>query len=263
MKKLLLLVSMAIIVLTSNSQIVKEHEYDNSANLVKLALSGDKYYAMDWTNNKCLIYNMDHSIWKSINLAIPVGQYLYDIRHVSETLFNLDTKIELAYIYYLYDTTYYYYTYTERVINEDGLELLSVPGSGYSEVHATSGSGTKLLLWVYDYSLVPYTVGTSVYSIPGQPVSDGNEQANTHEKTAQAYPNPANGSFTIPYRLPAGITTGEIYIMNAMGVIVRTFRVGDDFSDLKVVTDGWPRGAFFYKVKAGAEFLSSGKIIIE
>ena len=117
MKKNLLLLAMLMITFMAQTQIVKENDYTGSTNLVKLAISGEKYYTMDWSNNQCRLYNIDHSLWKTINLAVPSGMYLYDIRHVSETLFNLDTKVELAYTYYAYDTALYYYTYATRIIN--------------------------------------------------------------------------------------------------------------------------------------------------
>ena len=263
MKKLQIILALIALVLSTQAQIVKEHEYINSANYVKLALSGEKYYALDWTNNKCIIYNLDHSIWKSINLAVPAGMYLYDIRHVSETLFNLDSKIELAYIYYEYDTIFYYYTYAERIINEDGLELLPISGAAFSELQTTINNGTKLLAWIYDYSVNPYIVHTAVYSVPGQPVSDGNKTEFQGIKELAAYPNPAQTNVSIPYTLPQGISNGVIEIIDFRGINIQKYQIGKDFSELKINTAGWPRGIYIYRIIAGQGYSSTGKLIID
>jgi hypothetical protein len=263
MKKATLLLALLTIAILSHAQIIKEHDYTGSTTFVKLANSGEKYYTMDLTKNQCQLYNTDHSQWKVINLTIPAGTYLYDISHVSETLFNLDDKVELAYVYYAYDTVLYYYTYTTRVINEDGLELLSIPGASYSEVKSLSGIVTKLLAWVYDYSVLPYTVHTMVYSLPGQGASDGPGLDGKSNKAAPAYPNPARETVTIPYTLPEGTNTGEISVADGKGMIVRTYAIGRAFHDLQISTAGWPGGTYYYRIKTGNQVSPAGKFIIE
>ncbi len=263
MKKDILLVALLMATFFSQAQIVNEHDYTGSTTLAKLANSGDKYYTMDWTNNQCQLYNIDHSLWKTISVPVPSGMYLYDITHVSETLFNLDTKVELAYVYYAYDTTMYYYTYATRVINEDGLELLSIPGSSISEVKSVTGNGTKLIAWVYDYSVLPYTIHTIVYSLPGQQVSDGPDLQGANVRTGQAYPNPAQSTVTIPYNIPEGPNSGEIILSDGNGRIIRTFVIGSTFSNLQISTAGWPRGVYYYKIIAGGKVSVASKIVIE
>ena len=263
MKKTNLLLALLIATFISQAQIVKEHDYTGSTTLVKLANSGEKYYTMDWTNNQCQLYNIDHSLWKTINLPVPTGMYLYNISHVSETLFNLDTKVELAYVYYAYDTTLFYYTYTTRVINEDGLELLAIPGANYSETKSITGNGTKLLAWVYDYSVLPYSVHTMVYSIPGQGASDGPDSEGKNIKSAPAYPNPAQAMVTIPYFLPEGTETGEISLADGNGKVIRTYVIGKAFPNLQISTIGWPRGIYYYRIKTGSVVSLASKIVIE
>ncbi len=73
----------------------------------------------DWAN-QCRIYNTDHSLWKTINLLVPPGQYLYDIKYVSEGLFTSDDALSLLYIYYEYDEINQYSTYTVAVVTENG-----------------------------------------------------------------------------------------------------------------------------------------------
>lgn len=263
MKKTILLSALLLLTFIAQSQIVYEHNYPGSASIAKLAISGDKYYLMDWTNNQCKLYNMDHSIWKTINLSVPTGNYLYDIKFVSETLFNLDAKVELAYVYYSYDTALYYYSYVTKVINEDGNELSAIPGAEYSEVINSTSNGTKFLAYVYDYSVSPYTVNTMVYSVPGQLVSYGSDNSGLLEKPSPAFPNPCHSSVTIPYILPKGIVNGEILLIDSNGKTVRTYKVDEAFSELQMNTTGLPKGLYLYRIKAGNQVCSTGKILIK
>lgn len=247
---------------TALSQIVKEHEYASSATLVNLAISGDKYYTLNWTANTCELYNVDHTLWKTINLNVPAGQYLYDIRHVSETLFNVDSKIELAYTYYSYDTTLFYYTYTTDIINEDGTVLMSLAGASYSEIHALADKSAKMLAWLYDYSVIPYTVRTVVLTLPGALFSDKNNNGIPDEQSRNAFPNPCSGSVTVPYKLPDNMMTGTIEITELHGRVTRKLPVGRGFNDLNINTEGWPKGAYHYRVVAGGSAVKGGTFIV-
>ena len=263
MKKTTLLSALLLLTFIAQSQIVFEHDYPGSTSITKLSISGNKYYLMDWTNSQCKLYNMDHSVWKTINLSVPAGNYLYDIKFVSETLFNLDAKVELAYVYYSYDSTLYYYTYVTKVINEDGNELLAIPGAEYSEAINSASNGTKYLAYVYDYSVLPYTVNTMVYSVPGQLSSDGQDDAGLLAKPSPAFPNPCHSSVTIPYTLPKGTTNGEILLIDSNGKTLRTFKLDNAFSDLQLNTTGMPQGLYFYRITAEGQVSSAGKIIVE
>jgi hypothetical protein len=246
--------------ITSKAQIYLEKNYNASTGLTQLANSGYKYYLMDVVNNQCRLYNMDHSLWKTINLTVPAGLILYDIRYVSETLFNSDSKVELAYIYYSYDTALLYYTYYTKIINEDGLELLSIPGCSYLEVKAPGTYGTKMLAYVYDYSIVVWTLNTLVYSLPGNlPTGEYSIEGDASQK--RPYPNPASAMVTIPYQLPDGINTGEILLMNGSGTIMKAFRVDRTFNELLIQTADLPKGVYIYQIKTNQGIISTGKIM--
>lgn len=84
MKRFALLIAIIIIVKLASGQITLESTYNFSGTYTKLANSGYKFYVMDVGVNQCRIYNTDHSLWKTINLSVPNGSYLYDIRYVTE-----------------------------------------------------------------------------------------------------------------------------------------------------------------------------------
>lgn len=261
MKKTILSFILLLIAWAGHAQITFENNYPGSTTLTRLSISGDKYFMMDWTNNKCNIYNTDHTLWKTIDLTIPSGWYLYDIRYVSETLFNLDSKVELVYTYYNYNTTQQYYTYATKVINEEGSVLLTVQGGGYSEVMSTVAGSLKFLVYVYDYSVSPYTVNTQVFSIPGQLVSDGSPRSNPVNQ--EAFPNPARSVVNIPCPMAEGTLTAMITLTDLNGKAVRTRPADRSGSLFRIDASGLPHGWYHYQVHSNGQILTAGKIILE
>lgn len=55
---------------------------------------------MDEPTSQCRIYNPNFSLYRSITLAVPAGEWLYDICFVSENLFNSGSKLEMLYTFY-------------------------------------------------------------------------------------------------------------------------------------------------------------------
>jgi hypothetical protein len=260
MKKPILLLSFLVLMTISNAQITLEQTYPASATLTELGVSGYKYYLMDVTNNQCRLYNTDHSLWKTIALTIPAGMYLYNIQYVSDTLFNKDNKVELAYTYYSYDTTLYYYTYYTRVIDEDGIELLAIPGCSYVDIVNASTNGTKMLAYVYDYSIILYTLNTLVYSLPGH-LPPGGISTAREDYLKNAYPNPASSAVMIPYQLPQGINDAQILLMNVSGQILKSYRVDHTFQELIIPIRELPKGVYLYQLKTDQGIIGSGKLI--
>ena len=262
MFRIIVLILLMVPATTLRAQITLENNYSGSATTVELSLSGYRYYLMDTWANACKIYYSDHSLWKTIPLSVPAGMYLYDIRLVSETLFNSDSKVELAYIYYSYDTTLYYYTYYLKVINEEGTEMLSVPGCGFVELKTTGGSGSKMLCYVYDYSIYPSTVNTLVYSLPGQ-IPTSVTDAASPTAPGLPYPNPARQMVFIP--VAGTMQTGNtiVRITGADGKKLKEYPVNDGSPHLTVDVSGFPKGFYTYQVLQGSVLLSSGKFFRE
>ena len=188
------LVAIFIITSASPAQIVFEHSYNFSANIAKLEKDGPKYYVMDDGTNECQIYNMDYSLYKSIKLEVPTGKYLYDIQYVTQNLFDADNGVELLYVFYQYvqTTTSYYYIYTTRVADEDGTVLLDLPGGSWTEILNISGSGSRMLTYITDYSAFPYSVETRIYRLPGQ-VSSASRVMVSRTEGNDIFPNPTTG----------------------------------------------------------------------
>lgn len=135
-----------------NAQITHEHTYNYSGTLTEIDSGEFKYYVMDVPMKQCRIFNEDHSLYKTLNLAVPDGYFLYDIKFVSRKTFNTDENIELLYIYY--KTTLvnseYVYNYGMKVVNENGNVLLNLQDGGLAEIKEFDGA-PKLFAYQYIY----------------------------------------------------------------------------------------------------------------
>ncbi len=246
----------------SFAQINLEASYDHSANYTNMAISGYKIYVMDVGTDQCRIYNIDHSLWKTIDLDVPSGHYLYDIKYVSENLFTTDNSVSLIYIYYYYDEVYQYYTYTLKIVKEDGTNLKTIEGAQYVYANNIGEAGAKLTVYAYDYSYYPYPVTTIIYDLPGELLSS-NSESEYPSPNLLAYPNPSTDFSIVPYLLPDGTTEGEIQILDMQGKTVKTYRVDNQFDHLRINTGQFPRGTYLYKLVAGGHSTKANKLIIK
>ena len=252
---LILLVSMAL-----SAQITLENTYSVSTSICSLEKSGDKYFTMDVANKQCRIYNLDHSLYKTVNLVVPAEYYLYNVQHVSEHLFNQDDLIELVYIYSRYNQTEtsYYYSYETIVINELGTELLKVTGAGHTEILETDDMGKKLLVYVYDFYQIPATTQTRVYSLPEAALKSG--PIRSHQGMGNPWPNPSAGMVHIPVKLPPNSGPGELILYNLHGQELMRQEVNAE-EELLILQEGvLIPGTYVYKV-ASENGESEGKKI--
>ncbi len=262
-KNLLIFTVIVFMAIISKGQINLEYTYNGvSATYINLPVSGYKYYVMDVANKQCRLYNNDHSLWKTVNLSIPANYYLCDIQYVTENLFNTDNSIELLYVSYNYNSLSGYYTYDTRIATETGTVLLSVPGGGYSMVYPAQ-TGSKLFVWVYDYSLPVYTVSTLIYSIPGQ-VTTALKTLQTAKSASlqQAFPNPSGGIVTIPFTLPENVNQAELKLYSSNGNLIKTFVIDHSFNNLTIQTNNFPSGMYFYRIESGSFKSDSYKLVL-
>lgn len=250
--------------LPAGAQPVFENQYTASATICHLEVSGDKYFAMDNINNRCLIYNMDHTVYRTIDLVLPADYYMYNILHVSEKTFNSDELVEFAYIYSKYTgtDTSWYYSYETRVINEHGTEILKIPGAGHSEILQTESLGRKWLAYIYDFSVLPATTRTRVYSLPEAATkSDALKSSDTYI-LENPWPNPSRGLVNIPVHLPPGSPQGELILYNLQGQELYRRAVNPGEETIAFPGGSLIPGAYVYKIRHGDLEPEGKKIII-
>ena len=248
---------------TIGAQVTLEKTYDYSATVVKFETLGYKYYLMDVPSAQCRIYNTDHSLYKTINCFVPSGCYLYDIKFLSENLFDSDAGIELLYTWYRYNTDSAYYNYDSRIINEDGSELVYIQGALYNYINKTGDETYKLFSYCYDFSGFPEVIWTNIYSLPGKPVVNVALLEKGAEFLLNAYPNPASNTLKVVYKLPENVDSGVLQLYDNSGRPINQFVV-DHFSDhLDLDVSKLASGVYHYFIEYGGKKSPSKKLVVQ
>lgn len=265
MKQILSTLILVFLFAAVYGQITLQKTYNYSTSVVKLETSGYKYFLMDVPNSQCRIYNMDHSIFKTINCSVPNGYFLADIKFVSEKLFNTDSQIELAYTYYKYVATAnsYYYIYGAKVADESGNTIMTIDGAQYVYVIKTGDTENKLFAYCFDYSVSPEKVWTNIYSIPGSLISAMNIPSSQPDVFLNAYPNPASDVVKLSYELPVNVKRASLNLLDSNGKTVKNFRIDGHSDHIALNISDLSTGVYHYYIEYDKLRTSSKKIIIQ
>lgn len=254
MKKLITILAISIATITANAQITLENTYSasSSVNLINLSVSGYKYATVNSLTHQVKFYNMNHSLWKTINLIAGPNKS-FEVIKFTEQLFNTDNLMEISY-------SQYGGTHPDSmlVMNENGNILFT--SFGYYSI-VNDGSNFKMI--------IRDTLGTSssVYSLPGTLPCDAcggfsgiSEPSSNDGKQmiSNPYPNPTNDKTTINYELPEGINQGKIAFYDIMGNYVKGFMVDRTFKDLQISNADLAAGTYYYQLQT-SKGMSGGK----
>jgi len=277
--KIYFLVFLMAFTISARAQITLEQVYDSSSTLnfcqgkqcqliiVKFEVSGDKYVKINRCGKYISIYNMNHTLQKTISLAnVPVGSsnIIGDIVYLSENLFNTDSKIEFMCTADLASTDTPY----TNIYNEDGILIFSdtcFPAIRLNflqqqyPIYNTS-QGTKMIL--------SYPNGQAkVFSLPGT-LSTAIQEANGQLMQSQngnfsnLYPNPSNGSVTLQYELPKDEQQGELVLYNMQGTEVKRYKVDNTFKDVLIDNTQLPAGTYFYQLQTSKGAVGTKKMVV-
>lgn len=275
MKKIFFLV-LAMLGLKMSAQFVFEHDYTGASTygsngsqlmIINFEVSGERYVNVNRNAKSISVYDMNHSLVKSISLTgLQVGigsSYIDDILYLSQNLFNLDTMIEFMYIKdgaVSSQSEVWVYDETGAILFHDtaGVPIRNnIPLQQYP-IYNTS-QGTKMLLsYMNGHSKVWGLAGTLTTAI---------QQANENLMLAQGMisnpkPNPSSNSTHIDYVLPEGMNQGEIILFNLQGFEVRRYRVDRTFNDLLISTGEIPAGTYYYQLVCGINSSSGKKLVV-
>ncbi|NPD47100.1 MULTISPECIES: T9SS type A sorting domain-containing protein [unclassified Lentimicrobium] len=247
------------------AQVTFEKTYDYSATIVNLETIGFKYYLMDVPNSECRMYNMDHSLYKTIDCPVPNGYFLADIKYVSEQLFDTDSEIELAFTYYKIVTTStsYYYIYGAKVITENGNVLQTIDNAQYIYINQTDNYEYKLFAYCFDYSVSPETVWTNIYGVPGTSVSVISSPNSQEDIFLNAYPNPAKDVIKLEYQLPVNVINAQLYVIDSNGNMVKDFMIDSHSNNITMNVNDLSTGVYYYHIKYDKYQSESRKIIVQ
>jgi len=227
-----------------------EHEYESLVARTVLENSGEKYYTKQSPlNNQVKIYNADHSIWKTVDLPIPGEFYqVTDISNLSENKFNSDNLVEFT-CGYKFDTLAFDTFYESRVVNENGLSLLTVPGAYILALSELPNLTNKIIgLMRVDGESQPTRSGT-VYNTGVLGTTDFNKSS------ISIAPNPVKNEFTI-FSTNAIV---EVTIFDAIGKLILT-KKASNLSQIEI--QNLSNGIYFVKMKDNNNTQITQKIII-
>jgi hypothetical protein len=230
--------------LLSQAQLVQDKVYNYSLTSTKINQTDYKYYLMDVANRQCRIYNTDHSLWKTIPVSLPSNYYLFDIKFVSQYLFNSDASVEFWYSAYEWvstGTSTGYYRYISKVISETGTELASVTGGAFAYIIQTGSDIYKLAIYAYDNSGSFSTVQTFIYSLPNSSTAAQYVSALLEDP----YPNPASDYINLPVNHEDEGGLLQIFSISGQKITENSFQGGPVF---RLNTQSWSPGIYSYRL---------------
>ncbi|MBU3658946.1 MAG: hypothetical protein FGM14_03680 [Flavobacteriales bacterium] len=242
MKKVTLPFILFFTIFRLNSQINLEHSYtvngsSGSILITQLSVSGYKYSLYESGINQVKLYNLNHSLWKTISWPIVSGSNSY-FGGVSENLFDLDNQVEILVTYY---TTQSPSVYNMKILNEDGSLLKDFPNRSVYTIQSAGANVYKLI--VTDGNTI-----REVYSLPGTSSNLGVPNNPMSELSGISFPNPTSETISIPYQLANGQTSGQLNVYNSIGVLVESFQVDSNFSDLILDVSNYSNGLYRYNI---------------
>ncbi len=250
---LILLFSM-FLGLQATAQVTLEKSYDHSLSVTRINETDYKYFLMDVGLSQCRVYNLDHTLDKTISIVLPPNYYLFDIKFVTHNLFNTDNSIELWYSAYEY-TTLETGRYTSGIVTENGTVLATIPGGLYAYIKEAGEDVYKLVVYAYDYSVTPGTVKTHIYSLPTSPTA----AAHVTSALADPYPNPSSGTITLP--LLSGMGEALLQVTSVTGqTMLEKMTSGEPVYRLN--TNGWLPGIYSYRLVKNGESSESKLFVV-
>jgi len=262
MKHLLFLSVILLTSLISVAQVNYETTLDNALYSTNLEEVGQVYFGVNYTTNECLIYKSDYSLWKTINIVPPTNASLYEVAYVTTKLFNNDNQVELLAVFTEYVSTSDtggYFVYTTKVINEVGVTFLNLEGAGYSTVYNVSDTQTKLVCFVYDFSVSPYLVNTQIYGLPGR-LSDTQVQPALF--MSDAFPNPATSQINIPISPEFRDSPLKLTLLDVAGKVIYNESIPPFQQTFLLQTASLSSGTYFYFLGDGSRKTSVKKLVI-
>lgn len=257
----------ALVLLTSNlfAQISLEHSYPNGkwqTSLIKLSNSGMKIQWVDEAAGIVKLYNLDHSIFKTMTFPVLSGlstQVLY----VSETTFDLDATVEFM-VSYSDDNNWA--NSVTKIVEESGVLILNAAGetpsfnadaTAYGAIFNTP-NGTKMILDNHTDS------ASKVYSLPGTIVASAIKDVNYDSiNFLTPYPNPAGNYITLAYTLPSSIKEATVTIYDIEGKIVKSYTIDHNYTELLIDTERFVNGTYLCQINSDGMKISDTKFIVQ
>ena len=265
MKRLILLsITILISTLIVNAQIVLDHTYpvppdQTFPGICRLENGGEKWFIPDVGNHRIDLYNLDYTLFKTINIPTQPNQY-YGVMYISDKLFDLDDALEFM----VAD----FYQTRVMVYKEDGSNIFAEGDSAnpakvsYAEPIINTTGGTKMVIGVK--SLATGINISEIYRLPGTLLSAHAEShlSNFERIISDIFPNPNTGRMRIDYQLLQGESQGQISFYNLQGKLVKSFKADGQSGYLEVDNSDLPSGTYLYQISTTKSSSETKKMIL-
>lgn len=272
MKRIIIATGVLISALTTNAQMTVEKDYlnvnsdvlndaDVSMEIINLSKSGRKYFVRDMNAGQLRIYNLDHSLWKTITLPNINNYEPKYAAYTSEELFNLDAQVEVA-VYY-HSTLPSVYIKKLVVVNEGGNIINNIDSAGVLKVYSVGNNSYNAILQTGKEKYTVYKLpGTIPCDKCGNGLGLGKPGKVTTGNIGNPVPNPSNSQTTVEYSLPVGTTNGIIDVYNMSGQKVKSYKIDNTFNSLLIDNTELNSGTYYYYLTANGERSETKKMIV-
>lgn len=265
MKKIINLVVFVLLTSHLSGQITLEHSYTNGkwqTSMVKLSNSGMKYQWVDVSSGELKLYNLDHSLFKSMTFPVLTGKSGVWVVYVSETTFDLDAEVEFM-VYYQDDGNWV--NSVTKIMNETGAVIFDKTSetpamNSYTdkiESIFNTTSGTKMILDNHSDN------ASKVYSLPGTLIATAIKKLDYNDHFLETYPNPAENYIKLAYTLPKNIREAKVSIYDIKGNIVKTYTIDKNYKELLIDTQEFSNGAYLCQIYSNGMKISDTKFIVQ
>ena len=273
---LIIIASVSLAQITQEKVFVSGGEHLETATFIELENSGDKYFYYDRENLIINIYNLNHTLFKSIQLdTVAMGLVGYPKWEggfypycLSENLFDNDNEIE--FLLALGNCSKDYSTCIGKtiIVNEDGSvifdKLNQAPNEnlkGYVQFPdwiKNTEEGAKMILSNQNDSLFIYNLPGSV---PCKTCSSSEATSNKKDPEKvydiNVFPNPTTNQITLAINTDK--TSMKVHIYSTDGKLVKSVSVvnGNNLID----TADLVSGTYIYNVQTDTEVIHASQFI--
>lgn len=258
---------MALVLLTSNlfAQITLEHSYPNGkweTSIAKLSNSGMKYQWVDVSTGVLKLYNLDHSLFKTLTFPVLTNMTNTEVGYVSETTFDLDADIEFM-VYYQDDNNWV--NSVTKIVDESGNLILNATSetpsiNTYDGIYGAifnTPNGTKMILDNHSDN------AAKVYSLPGTLIAAVIDNSDYDNNFLESYPNPAGNYIKLAYTLPANIKEAKVSIYDIEGKMVKNYTIDNNYKELFIDINEFSNGAYLCQIYSNEIKISDTKFVVQ
>jgi hypothetical protein len=279
MKKLIVIFSICSF-LVSRSQITLDFAYPKAGGpsiqnskffIDKFHVSGYKYVQINYIAKTIQLYNLNHTLYKTINIPGFAGLSA-GVMFITENLFDLDPGVEYIAADYTPNNKLW-------IIDESGAQLFfrdsgQVSNAAWHSMENstgifTDGVSTKMMLSVVTGSTAS-VYKHEIYNLPGSipcgactsgTLSGISVNPNDPIDDPKIFPNPATDQLRLKYKLPEGSHLAEMKIYDTTGKVVDEFKVTDTFDFIYLPTN-YNNGLYLYSLIVDGKVVKTEKIVL-